>query len=249
MDVGELILIAAILGLGTTLQSAVGFGMALVSVPLLVWAGHPLPAAVALLLGGALVQNVHGTYVCREHISWRLALPFAAMQGLALIGGVVCMRLLSDADPTVMKQGVGLAVIVMMSAHLIVRPTPRERLAAIWAVVAAACGGFLAGLVGMNGPPLVFYALAHTWSRDRFRGFLWSQFLLVLPVLVAVLAIHFGVQILESAAIGAALAPVLWLGSKLGIAATRRWNRQRLQRVAVIVLYAIGVTSVVGPYL
>jgi len=249
MTAVDIILIAAILGLGATLQSAVGFGMALAGVPLLVWAGHPLPVAVALLLGGALVQTAHGTYVTREHIRWRLALPFAAIQWLALGGGVMGMQRLSDADPAVMKQGVGAIVIIVMTAQLIVRPRPRERLAAVWTAVAASTAGLLAGLVGMNGPPLVFYALAHTWNRDRFRGFLWSQFLLVLPVLIVALAIRFGGQLLESVAIGVALAPILWLGSKLGIATTRRWDRKRLQLAAVIMLYLIGAAGVLGPYL
>jgi uncharacterized membrane protein YfcA len=66
----EVVVIGSVLGLGALLQSAVGFGMALVAVPLLVLAGRPLPIAVALVLGAAIVQTAYGSYIARERIRW-----------------------------------------------------------------------------------------------------------------------------------------------------------------------------------
>lgn len=242
-------LIAAFLGLGAVLQSAVGFGMGLLAVPLLVWAGHPLPVAVALLIGGAFVQTAYGSYVTRQHIRWRLALPFAGLQWLGLVGGVACMGLLVEADPIAVKQVVGAAVVIVLTLHLVLRPAPRQGLVVFWMILAATTGGFLGGLVGMGGPPLVFFALAQAWSRDDFRAFLWSQFLLALPIIAAALAFRFGPHLLVWMGLGAALAPVLWLGSKLGFRLTTRWDQNQLHVASVLVLYAIGITSILGPYL
>ena len=102
------------------------------------------------------------------------------------------MSLLVHQDPAAIKQVVAAALVCVVTAKLIFRPRRSERLAVGWTVVAAGGSGFLAGKVGMGGRPLVLYALAHKWDRDRFRAFLWSQFLLVLPVLAVALAIRFG---------------------------------------------------------
>lgn len=64
----EIGIAALIVTLGALLQSAVGFGMGLVVVPLLTWAGYPLPHAVALLLGAAVIQTGLGTYFARRHV-------------------------------------------------------------------------------------------------------------------------------------------------------------------------------------
>lgn len=241
--------IAAILGLSALLQGAIGFGMALIAVPLLVLGDRPLPIAVALLLGAAIVQAAHGTYVARASVDWRRAFSIAAVQWVAVVAGVACMSLLLDADPVVIKQAVGGALLIVVTAQLVLRPTPRERLAPGWRFVAGGSAGFLAGLVGMGGPPLVLYALAHRWSRDTFRGFLWSQFLLVLPVLAVVLVLRFGGSLAGWVGVGVAMAPLVWLGSRLGLSVTRRWDGRRLQVAAVIMLYLIAVAGLLAPYL
>lgn len=247
-DALEIVVLGCVLGLGALLQSAVGFGMALFAIPLLVMAGRPLPIAVALTLGAAVVQTTYGSYVVRDRIRWPRAVSFAAIQCVTLVPGVACMGLLVERDTTAIKQAVGVAVLLVVTVQIVVRPAPRERLAIGWTLAAASAAGFLSGLVGMGGPPLVLYALAHSWSRDTFRAFLWSQFLIVLPILGGVLAVRFGAQILASMALGAAMAPIVWAGSRLGLAATAHWDRRRLQIAASIMLYAIALAAVIGPY-
>ena len=245
MTLLEIVAIGSVLGLGAFLQSAVGFGMALFAVPLLVLAGRPLPTAVALVVGAAMVQTAYGSYVTREQIRWPRAITFAAIQCVTLVGGVLCMGLLVDRTAAI-KQAIGVAVILAVTAQIVVRPAPRERLATGWTFAAAGTAGFLSGLVGMGGPPVVIFALAHPWSRDTFRAFLWSQFLFVLPVLGGVLAIRFGAQTLLWIGLGVAMAPIVWAGSRLGLAVTARWDHRSLQVAAFIMLYAIGLTSLFG---
>lgn len=241
----DLATLALILGLAATLQSAVGFGMAIAAIPLLVLAGHPLPHAVALVLGAALVQTSLGSWATREHIRWRAAFAFAGMQWVALLGGVACMSLLVESEPAHVRRAVGVVVVAAVTAQRLFRPAPRARLAAAWTGLAATCSGFFAGLVGMGGPPLVLFALAHDWSPDRIRAFLWSQFLLAQPVLATLLVLRFGGEVLGWLALGAAMAPVIWLGSRVGRGATRLWDRGRMELAATVVLYAIGASSFV----
>jgi uncharacterized protein len=239
---------SAILLVGASLQSAVGFGMGLISVPLLVWSGLALPHAVALLLGAAVIQTGYGTYVMRADVRWRSAAGLAAVRALFVPVGVSGMAALVAGDQHILRQAVGAAVVVLVTAQLWFRPDPRPQVHWGWAASAGALSGVLAGLIGMGGPPIVFYALAHGWSNNRFRGFLWSQFLLLLPVMIAVMTMKMDASVLVYFALGLAMAPVSWLGTRAGIAVAGRWSSNRLRTAAVLLLYVVGLSGLLSPY-
>ena len=245
----EIAAIGGILALGVAVQSAVGFGMGLMCVPLLVWSGESLPHAVAIVLGGGSIQVATGVWHVRREIRWGEGLTVAVFQWVGVIGGVAAMQWFVSIGPDAIKQGVGAAVLLILFLQLVVRPTPRDHLHRLWMPVAGGSAGFLAGSVGIGGPPLVFYALAHTWGRDRFRAFLWTQFSLAIPVLVCVLAYRFGVDVLFKCATGVLLAPLLWFATRAGIQATSHWSKERLRILVYAMLSAIGVVSIVGPLL
>ncbi len=239
----EIAVAASILATGALLQSAVGFGLPLVSVPLLLLAGHSLPTAVSLSFGAALMQAAHGCYIGRDLIRWRLTLSLATIQWVTVGLGVAAMGLLVKGDPARVTQAVGALVVLAVTALWVLRPEPRDQVGAGWGVGAAATAGFMGGLVGIPGPPMVLFAMAHRWAPDVFRSFLWSQFLLILPVYAAALTFWFGLSMLGWFGLGVALAPVVWVGSWAGRALTRHWNARRVRIAATIVLYAIGVAS------
>ncbi len=188
-----------------------------------------------------------GTYFARRHVRWALAFRFASVQWLFVPAGVLGMVLLVEQDPHLVRQAVGSAVIVLLTVRLILRPEPREHATPGWTFLAAASGGFLGGLVGMGGPPIVLYAMAHDWEKNRFRAFLWSQFLLALPVLMVALRWRVGSTVVPPFLLGLALAPCVWVGTRAGLTVSRRWNRRGHQVAAAALLYAIGVISVLAP--
>jgi uncharacterized membrane protein YfcA len=235
--------------LGALVQTASGFGMALVAVPVLLWFGWSLPAAVSVALGAAAVQTAVGTWSARASVPWRLTSALAVNQWFLLPVGVGSMLVLDAMDPARTKQLVGALVLALSAAWAVLRPRPRPRLHPGWGVLAATSAGLLSGAVGMGGPPVVFFALAHDWDKDRFRGFLWSQFLLVSPVLAAILALRLGPDILWNYGLGLALAPALWAGTRLGFRVSENWQADRLRAVATLLLVVIGLSSVTAPWL
>ena len=247
--VEALVAAALIMSLGVALQSAVGFGRGLVAVPLLLWTGRSLPEAVAILLGASAVQNAYGTWTVRRIVPWRTTLGVATGQWLLVPFGILAMGALTAAGPALVKQAVGGIVVAVLVLRAAVRPTPRDTLSWFWGALAGAGSGFLSGLVGMGGPPLVLFALAHAWTKDQFRGFLWSSFLLMLPATTTVLAWRMGVEILGWTAFGLALLPCLWLGSRAGLALSRRWDADRMRKVATGMLILVAAWSVLGPSL
>ncbi|MCA9656202.1 MAG: TSUP family transporter [Myxococcales bacterium] len=246
-DAAALGIVALVVTLGAAVQSAIGFGMGMVVVPLLLWSGRSLPEAVALLLAASLVQTAYGTWTVRAEVPWRTTLPVAAAQWAFVPLGVAGMVMLSEARPGVVDQAVGGIVGGVLVLRAVFRPRPRPQLARGWGLLAGAGAGFLAGLVGMGGPPIVLYALAHAWSKDRFRGFLWSSFLLVLPAATAVLVWRQGAELLRWSLLGLLLTPCPWLGSMAGLAVSRRWAVERVRLVAMGTLALIVAWSVLGP--
>lgn len=245
----DLIVAALILTLGVTLQAAVGFGLGLFAIPLLVWSGRSLPEAVAILIGAGGLQTAFGTYLVRKHVHWARLVPIAAAMAITLPVGQVLMGMMVGAGHAFVKQAVGGVLLCVLIARALVQPVPREELATGWGLLAGGLSGLLAGLVGMGGPPVVLYALAHAWDKDRYRAFLWPLFTLTNPLLIACMALQFGGQLWVDYAWGMAMVPCVWLGNRMGLSLSAQWEMTQLQRGASVLLYAMALSSLVGPML
>lgn len=241
----ELLLAAAVLLSGAALQSAVGFGMGMASVPLLLWLGVPLPHAVAALNGASIVQAALASHRLRQERQGKLHLVFASGQWLGLPLGLVVMGVLETAGELAVQRAVGVFLLAAIAARVALRPVPRD-VGAGWTAAASLSSGALSGTFGMGGPPMVFWTLAHPWSADRVRAFLLTQVVLVSPAMLALLALEYGPGVLASAGAGVALTPVIWLVTVAAQAASAGWDRRRLQSAALIVLTIIGVRSLFG---
>ena len=71
MDGQDWVLTTICLTLGALIQSVIGFGMGLVVVPLLVFAGIGLPVAIGVLMPNVLVQTLFCSWQHREELAWR----------------------------------------------------------------------------------------------------------------------------------------------------------------------------------
>lgn len=118
---------AVILTVGVALQSAAGFGMGMVTVPLLLWTGRSLPEAVALLLGASVVQCAYGTWTSRHLVPWRSTLRVAVAQWIFVPIGVAGMAALASTGPDVVKQAVGGIVVASWSSEPPSAPRPGSR--------------------------------------------------------------------------------------------------------------------------
>lgn len=232
-----------------SVQTAVGFGFGLVLVPILLAFGRTLPEAVSISLGAGVVQTVLGLRSVASEVRWRPAIRLAIAQWIALPLGVWAMVALHDAGPERVKQGVGVVLLVVLTMRLVARPARRDDLPRGWSIAAGAISGVLSGAVGMGGPPLVLLALSQRFSADRFRAFLWEQFLLVTPVQLLVLSIRFGTEPIRAFGLGVALAPGLYLGTRLGRSASSRWDAEWLSRSAIALLYLLALASLLAPFI
>lgn len=158
----------------TLVRSTVGFGEALVAVPLL---ALRLPLATAAPLAVLISAAMAALIVVQDFagIEWRSAggLVLAALPGIPL--GVL---LVSKGNDHVVKAILG-AVLVGFSLYSLrssAVPHVREDHRG-WLIVCGFLSGVLGGAYGMNGPPLAIYGAFRRWSPQRFRATLQGYFL------------------------------------------------------------------------
>jgi uncharacterized protein len=233
----ELVLIFG--ALGAFVQTATGFGGALVLAPVLFATMRPAQAVLLSALLGLVQSSVLVARNRREVLRDDLrSLVAFALPGLA--AGVLVLRI---APESLLRVVVGASVIVAtIVRRLLVPGRPMSDLA-------AAPAGFLAGLLTtsatVNGPPLVLFLSGRGANAAQMRGTLAAMFIaldlltlfalgvggaFVLPPLAAVVAlvISFPLGLLGG----------LWLGDRM--------PERVYARSVTVLLLALGVASIVA---
>ncbi|MEX0885917.1 MAG: TSUP family transporter [Phycisphaeraceae bacterium] len=247
MTLDQLILVGLLIILGSALQSAVGFGFSIFAIPLIVLVGVDLPAAVAIVLTATLAQVGLSCYRHRADMRWQGFWPMYFMRLATVPAGVWALALLTEAGQGLIKQTLGVVLLAVVVTHWLWRIEPRQRVAPGWGVVAGGASGFFAGLVGMGGPPLVLWVMAHDWPSRQARVFMWFSFLLILPLIVAMLAFRFGEPVLHATLVGVLYMPLTLLGTAFGLTLGARLSRRRLRTATLIVLLMVALAAMIEP--
>jgi uncharacterized membrane protein YfcA len=238
-----------ILFAGSFLQSAVGFGFALFCTPLLLWCGFSLPSAIAVGGGAVLIQLSASLWKVHDAVRWKEVIHATVYRYLTTPLGVVVLVWVANLPVSTVKSGIGVFVIVVLVVQRVCKVEPQERLHPLWGVVAFSVSGFLGGLIGMGGPPVVLWLAAHNWSSREMRAFAFATFFLTIPLSFALLYYYFGFQILKDIGFGIAAAPLVVLGSLLGVRMGNRLSGERLRFLMVVLLVIISVISISAPFL
>jgi uncharacterized protein len=171
MDSLTLLVVVVFFG-ATLLRSALGFGEALIAVPLLAFV---LPVKVAAPIAVLISITVAAVVVAQDwrHVHLRSAVRLVLS---TLIGIPLGLLLLRSVSEPVVKGFLGALVAGFAVSAIRSRSSYEltdDRLAWLFGV----CAGVLGGAYGMNGPPLVVYGALRRWSPERFRATLQGYFL------------------------------------------------------------------------
>jgi uncharacterized membrane protein YfcA len=249
MNTLQFFLAGAILAAAVALQGAIGFGAGLFAVPLIVWTGVELPSVIAALSAAVTLQVALGCWQYRSHIPWRTTFQIALWRILGLPIGIATLTVLAGAGRDRAKQVIGVTLLAIIITQYLAKVKPRSHVHPAWIPLAGVTSGFLAGAFGMGAPPVVLWLMAHDWPAKQVRAFLWSTFLLILPVNFAMLCWTFGWTVVAAFVLGLAYAPLVLLASAAGARLGDRLDRRRLQVVAFGFLAVIAIASIVGPLL
>jgi uncharacterized protein len=158
----------------TLIRSTIGFGEALIAVPLL---ALRLPVTVAAPLAVVVSTVVAGVVVVHDwrHVELRSAagLILSALPGIPL--GVL---LLAWGNEHAVKSVLGVLIVAFSIYSLTsgrARHLPKDHFG--WLLGCGFLSGVLGGAYGMNGPPLAIYGALRRWNPQHFRATLQGYFL------------------------------------------------------------------------
>jgi len=163
--------VVLVLFLATVIRSALGFGEALVSVPLLALTlpvNVATPVAVLASITVALVVVIQDWRSIHLRSAVRLVIP-------TLFGIPIGLMLLKSIPESSMKAVLGV-IIIAFSAWSLASKSPVELKTDSYAPVFGFIAGIMGGAYGMNGPPLAIYGSLRRWTPASFRATLQGYF-------------------------------------------------------------------------
>jgi uncharacterized membrane protein YfcA len=164
--------IAAVLFLASAIRSSLGFGEALVAVPLMALV---LPVEVAAPLAVLASITIALIVVVQD---WKhVQVRSAAWLVISTVAGIpLGLLMLKTVPETVVKIILGL-IIIGFSLQSLLGRSYRSLANDTYSWAFGFVAGILGGAYGMNGPPLAMYGSLRGWSPKHFRATLQGYFL------------------------------------------------------------------------
>ena len=166
------LIVMGILFLSTFIRSALGFGDALIAMPLLAMAvglqvATPLTAMGATTI--AITILIRAWKKVDLKAAWRLVLS-------TWIGIPIGIYFLTAAPEIIVKSLLGIIITGFGLYNLIIPNLPKLKIEN-WAYPTGIIAGILGGAYNTNGPPVVIYGLLRRWDPEKFRATLQGYFL------------------------------------------------------------------------
>ena len=239
MSVALLVAILSAL-LAGIVSGMTGFGLALISVPLLLFVYEPrtvvvITAVLSVVINFAVVWD-----------SWRDAdrRVVIALLPPAFVGVVAGAELLRVVDPDYIRLVVG--IVVVFSALLLLRDIRLPGAQTRWgAVVAGSASGALSTSTGLAGPPIVLLLASRGFPKRVFRGSS-ALYFLVMSLLGLAVLLSRGLLEAGDVPLTLALVPAAFLGKFIGTALLKKVSEKAFRVVSlglVILTGALGVAT------
>ena len=217
-------------------QGCLGFGMALVATPLLLFVLAPETVVPTLFLLSTL-NTLFVAYDARRHVRLGIVGPLFVGAALGFPLGVAVLKLL---DAVVLKVFVGVLVTAIACLMLsgVRKPLPGEK----WTLpVVGAVSGFLGASTTFSGPPVFLFLANQGVSREAFRANVVCYLLSINCYGVAVLALS-RVLVLPTVGFTLALVPVMLVGTYLGIRLSRHVAEGPFRTAARVLTACAGIS-------
>ncbi len=169
---GPTVAIAAVLFVASAIRSSLGFGEALVAVPLMALV---LPVEVAAPLAVLVSITIAAIAVLQDwrHIQFRSA----GWLVLSTLLGIPIGLLLLKTVPEPAVKALLASVIIGFSSYSLLGPKRQALRDDGYSWLFGFLAGVLGGAYGMNGPPLAMYGTLRGWPPKHFRATLQGYFL------------------------------------------------------------------------
>lgn len=215
-------------------QAVSGFGLALVSMPLLV-------AMLGIQMATPLVALVAFTAELLMLLRYRHAFNLRAVARLSVasvVGIPLGVYLLRRANPDAITALLGV-IIIAYALYALFSPRLPELNHPAWAYGLGFVAGLLSGAYNTSGPPVVIYGTCRRWPPAGFKSNLQGFFLLNSCVTIAVHSLSGSMTrpVLQSYLQSL---PAIALGLLAGFALDNRINQHTFRRIVLILLLLLG---------
>lgn len=234
-----ILLVMTILFVSTFTRSTLGFGDALLAMPLLaitvgIQTATPLVAFVAATIAATmLIRHWHDVDM---RATWRLILA-------SLLGIPLGLLLLKGVSESLVKAVLG-AVLILFGLYNLTTPHLPALEGRVFAYVFGFVAGVLGGAYNTNGPPIVMYGTLRRWPPDRFRATLQGYFL---PTGLLIMLGHglVGLWTVDVLRLYAYALPSILLAIFLGSRLNQFIPHHRFARLVYAFLIVVGVVLIV----
>ncbi|WP_420640868.1 sulfite exporter TauE/SafE family protein [Candidatus Leptofilum sp.] len=233
-------IVTLIIFLAIFVQSASGFGLALVSMPLLVGVVD-VETATPLVAVVAITTEI---FMLRRY--WQ-DLNFTAVKRLTLasiIGIPLGVYMLGNVNARIITTMLGI-LVTSYATYALVSPRLPKLSQPGWAYGFGFVGGVLSGAYNASGPPIIVYGTCRRWQPAEFKGNLQGYFFLNSLVTLAAHTLNGGFTAVVWQNYLWAL-PGIGLGLVLGRLVDGRVSPERFRQGVLILLILLGIRLIVG---
>jgi uncharacterized membrane protein YfcA len=218
-----------------------GFAFGLIAASLWLYILSPLQTATLIIAFGLIVQG-YSVWKLRRAIDWSKLWPFIIG---AAIGVPIGVAILTWANPTHVRSGIGL-FLILYSLYALFRPglKPITAGGALADTGVGFLNGVLAGITGLAGILVTIWCGLRGWPKDQQR----AVFQPVAVAIFAMCALWLGAKVaISSETIRLFLLglPVLLAGTWLGLKLYGRVNEATFRKVVLVLLLLSGVALLV----
>lgn len=238
----EILAISAIIALGSFTQGLTGFGLALVSVPLLsmtvdVKAAVPIAGIFGWLVTFPLVWKM------RRHVQWKVGLILFAG---SLPGSFLGADLLKRMPAEIILVTMGLVLIASSLYSLLAKAPLFKQTSTPVTIGTGFFSGALGASVGEPGPPVIAYTSMQPWTADQTKSTLVFFFMLQM---VGAIAGFWSKGLLDDYVLDRVLyaMPAFILGMIAGMLAYRLLHHYKINYHGIIhsLLLMIGIMLII----
>lgn len=241
-DLATWAIAAAIVGLSYIIFGITAFGAAMFTVPLLSLLfplQFVLPLCVLLDVAAALALGSRFSKEAEwQELKWMVPLSAA--------GAIAGVTLLVNLPGNATLGAFGL-FLTLYALYVLRLGGAMSLISRGWAPVAGVVGGVTGTLFGVGAPPYAIYLSRRLHDKGKLRATL-SNMVLFSTSIRAVVFFATGLMLLDRVIAFALLVPFAWLGLWVGNRVHARLSREAVQRVAAVLILAIGSSLVIRAF-
>jgi uncharacterized membrane protein YfcA len=216
-----------------------GFGLALISTPILLFVYEPKTVVVLTAIFSVVITTAI-VWDSWPEANIRLALALLIPSIFGVVAGVEVLRVV---DPDYVRLAVG--IVVVFSALLLVREIRLPGAGTRWGtLVAGASSGALSTSTGLAAPPVVLLFASRGLSKHEFRSTSALYFLPMSVAGVGFLALR-GLADASLVPLGLALAPAAIAGKAIGTALLKRVSERAFRAVTLGLVILTGTLGII----